>query len=403
MEQVKLLGFWYSPFTHRVEWALKIKGVKYEYIEEDRYNKSPLLLESNPIYKKVPVLIHNGKPICDSMVILEYIDETFEGPSILPKDSHDRALARFWAKFLDDKVVTVVNAFLRKGEEQEKAKQEVCEMLKILDNELKDKTFFVANKFGYADIVANLVGLWLGVFQEGSGVELVTSEKFPNFCGWRDDPFSHRVEWALNIKDVKYEYIEEDRNNKSSLLLQSNPIHKKIPVLIHNGKPICESMVIVEYIDETFEGPSILPKDPYDRALAHFWAKFLDDKYYRDCCRCVVTMVNTFLRKGEEKEVCEMLKVLDNELKDKKLFVGDKFGFADMAANFVGLWLGIFQEASGIVLITSEKISNFCAWRDEYVNCSQVKEYLPPRNDELLAFFQGRVHTYAAASASTLK
>ncbi|WMV44273.1 hypothetical protein MTR67_037658 [Solanum verrucosum] len=213
--------------------------------------------------------------------------------------------------------------------------------------------------------------------------------------GFWYSPFSHRVEWALKIKGVKYEYIEEDRNNKSSLLLQSNPIHKKIPVLIHNGKPICESMVIVEYIDETFEGPSILPKDPYDRALARFWAKFLDDK--------VVTMVNTFLRKGEEKEVCEMLKVLDNELKDKKLFVGDKFGFADMAANFVGLWLGIFQEASGIVLVTSEKFSNFCAWRDEYVNCSQVKEYLPPRNDELLAFFQGQVRTYAAASASTLK
>ncbi|XP_049407163.1 probable glutathione S-transferase [Solanum stenotomum] len=213
--------------------------------------------------------------------------------------------------------------------------------------------------------------------------------------GFWYSPFSHRVEWALKIKGVKYEYIEEDRNNKSSLLLQSNPIHKKIPVLIHNGKPICESMVIVEYIDETFEGPSILPKDPYDRALARFWAKFLDDK--------VVTMVNTFLRKGEEKEVCEMLKVLDNELKDKKLFVGDKFGFADMAANFVGLWLGIFQEASGIVLVTSEKFPNFCAWRDEYVNCSQVKEYLPPRNDELLAFFQGRVRTYAAASVSTLK
>ncbi|KAK6779224.1 hypothetical protein RDI58_021408 [Solanum bulbocastanum] len=186
MAQVKLLGFWYSPFTHRVEWALKIKGIEYEYIEEDRYNKSPLLLESNPIYKKVPVLIHNGKPICDSMVILEYIDEIFEGPSILPKDPHDRALARFWAKFLDDKVAAVVNAFLRKGEENEKAKEEICEMLKILDNELKDKKLFVANKFGYADMAANLVGLWMGFFEEASGVVLATNEKFPNFCAWKD-------------------------------------------------------------------------------------------------------------------------------------------------------------------------------------------------------------------------
>ncbi|KAK6779226.1 hypothetical protein RDI58_021410 [Solanum bulbocastanum] len=218
--------------------------------------------------------------------------------------------------------------------------------------------------------------------------------------GFWYSPFSHRVEWALKIKGVKYEYIEEDKNNKSSLLLQSNPIHKKIPVLIHNGKPICESMIILEYIDETFEGPSILPKDPYDRALARFWAKFLDDK--------VATMVNTFLHKGDEqengkKEVCEMLKVLDNELKDKKVFVGDKFGFSDMAANFVGLWLSIFQEASGVVLVTSENFPNFCDWRDEYINCSQVKEYLSPRNDKLLAFFQGRVSAHAATSASTQK
>ncbi|MCD7452963.1 hypothetical protein HAX54_019019 [Datura stramonium] len=198
-------------------------------------------------------------------------------------------------------------------------------------------------------------------------------------------PFSHRVEWALKIKGVEYEYIEEDLQNKSSLLLESNPVHKKIPVLIHNGKPICESLVILEYIDETFEGPSLLPKDSYHRALARFWAKFLDDK--------VAVVVNTFLLKGEEQEkakqeVCEMLKVLDSELKDKKFFVADKFSFADMAANLVGLWLGVFQEASGVAVVINENFPNFCAWRDEYINCSQVKKYLPPRNDEFVAFFK---------------
>ncbi|KAK4359210.1 hypothetical protein RND71_021439 [Anisodus tanguticus] len=206
--------------------------------------------------------------------------------------------------------------------------------------------------------------------------------------GFWYSPFTHRVEWALKIKGVKYEYIEEDRYNKSSLLLESNPVHKKTPVLIHNGKSIAESMVIVEYIDETFEGPSILPKDPYDRALARFWAKFLDDKGE--------AMVNTFLRRGEEQEkgkeeVYEMLKVLDNELKDKKFFVGDKFGFGDMAANFMGLWLGVFEEGSGVVVVTSQKFPNFYAWRDEYINCSQIKEYLPPR-DEWGTLVNGKLH-----------
>ncbi|MCD9640951.1 hypothetical protein HAX54_026709 [Datura stramonium] len=207
-------------------------------------------------------------------------------------------------------------------------------------------------------------------------------------------PFCHRVEWALKIKGVKYEFIKENLQNKSPLLLESNPIHKKIPVLIHNGKPICESMVIIEYIDETFEGPPILPKDPYDRALVRFWAKFLDDK--------VAAVANIFLRKGEEQEkakeeVCEMLKVLDNELRDNnKFFVGDKIGFADIAANFLGLWMGVFEEATGIVLVTKEKFANFYTWRDEYINCSENKKYLPPR-DELLAYFKARFQVTPAA------
>ncbi|XP_049385943.1 probable glutathione S-transferase [Solanum stenotomum] len=141
-------------------------------------------------------------------------------------------------------------------------------------------------------------------------------------------------------------------------------------------------MVIVEYIDETFEGPSILPKDPYDRALARFWVKFLEDQ--------VAAVGKSNFLKGEEqekakKEACEMLKILENELKDKKYFVGDKFGFADIAANVLAIWLGVFEEASGVPLVTSENYPNLYAWRNEY--CNQNKEYLPSR-DELLAHFQ---------------
>ncbi|GJX59443.1 hypothetical protein Tco_0290833 [Tanacetum coccineum] len=97
-------------------------------------------------------------------------------------------------------------------------------------------------------------------------------------CADRLSPYVCRVKIALNMKGIKYENIEEDIWNKSSDLLNYNPVHKKVPVLVHNGNPICESLAITEYIDNVWKGVPILPKDPYEKSVAQFLAKFMDDK-----------------------------------------------------------------------------------------------------------------------------
>ena len=108
--KVSLHGFFASPYVRRVELALKFKGIPYEYVEEDLKHKSSLLLKYNPVHKKVPVLVHNGKPIVESLVILEYIDETWKnGPQFLPEDPYKRAQIRFWASFVHQQVSEIVS------------------------------------------------------------------------------------------------------------------------------------------------------------------------------------------------------------------------------------------------------------------------------------------------------
>nr|ACA83742.1 auxin-induced glutathione S transferase [Prosopis juliflora]ACD74943.1 auxin-induced glutathione S-transferase [Prosopis juliflora] len=200
MEDVKLLGFWSSPYVHRVIWALKLKGISYEYLEQDRFNKSDLLLQSNPVYKKVPVLIHGGKAIAESPVILEYIEETWPDIPLLPKDTYDRAVARFWIKFADDVVKSVTAPVFQVFEdEQGKANtiQKALETLKVLEDQgLGDKNFFGGNSIGLVDISYGVLGIWLEGLEEIVGIKLMEANKLPRLQAWL-----HRFKQVPVIKD----------------------------------------------------------------------------------------------------------------------------------------------------------------------------------------------------------
>ncbi|KAM0865102.1 hypothetical protein ACQ4PT_043502 [Festuca glaucescens] len=215
--------------------------------------------------------------------------------------------------------------------------------------------------------------------------------------GWLS-PYVHRAEVALRLKGVPYELIQDDMANKSDLLLTHNPVHKKVPVLLHGDRTIPESIVIVEYVDEAFHGPPLFPSDPYERAMARFWTRFIDDRLWK------ALWVALWTEPGEAQVALatparESLTLLEAQLPDgKRFFRGDTIGFLDIAASGVALWLPVFEEMAGVQLLAEEEHPALCRWAREYAADETVRQCTPDRT-MMLAFLTPKRGMFVSTAA----
>nr|GMC99567.1 probable glutathione S-transferase [Ipomoea batatas] len=224
-EVVKLHGISYNLFTYRVIWGLKLKGIPFEYIEEEHSDKSPFILQHNPVFKSFPVLFHRpppSKPICDSMVILEYIDQTWPHNPLLPTHPYRRAVARFWAKFAHDRGQCIGRMYYSTGEEQAKAIEETLEMLRIVEEGAVGEERFMCGgeTVGMVDLAFAVIPQWLEVIEDVVGVKLLDPNSFPRLHKWIQNFKQHPlIKQHLPDRNAMFHFLKAHRE----MLLASPP------------------------------------------------------------------------------------------------------------------------------------------------------------------------------------
>jgi glutathione S-transferase len=89
-------------------------------------------------------------------------------------------------------------------------------------------------------------------------------------------PYVERSRIVLFEKDVPHEVQFIDLANKPAWFLAASPMGR-VPVLLVDGRPIFESMIINELIEELHPAPTLLPAVPLARAEARAWIVFAND------------------------------------------------------------------------------------------------------------------------------
>lgn len=102
-----MLSLYHSPYStcsQKVRLCLWEKNLPFEVIELkfwEHEHLKPEYLKLNP-NGVVPTLIHDDRPIIDSSVIVEYLDEVFPDVPLGPTDFYERAKMRAWLRFLEE-------------------------------------------------------------------------------------------------------------------------------------------------------------------------------------------------------------------------------------------------------------------------------------------------------------
>ena len=143
-----------------------------------------------------------------------------------------------------------------------------------------------------------------------------------------EDHYSQRVRMVLAEKGVAVEILNVEKNQYPEDLVALNP-YNSLPTLVDRDLVLYETMIMMEYLDERFPHPPLLPVYPVARAQSRLFAH----RIQKDWCGLVDTIVagrskETVIEKAR-KELREGLITIAPIFTEKEFFMNDEFTLVD--------------------------------------------------------------------------
>ena len=144
----------------------------------------------------------------------------------------------------------------------------------------------------------------------------------------RDNHYSHRVRIVLAEKDIACEIREFDIEEAPDDVLSLSPYHK-LPILVDRDLALYDTAVIMEYLDERFPHPPLLPVYPVSRAHIRLFIKRIE----KDWCGIFDDLISGRQTEAKAKKLRAELKThilgMSQILKEKPYFMSDEFSLVD--------------------------------------------------------------------------
>jgi RNA polymerase-associated protein len=141
-----------DPYSHRCRFVLFEKGMDFQVIDVDVFNKPEDLAVMNP-YNTVPVLVERDLILYEANIINEYIDERFPHPQLMPPDPVMRARARlFLHRFENELFCHIAGLESPNAKIAEKARAAVRENLTQISPVFTKQKFMLGDEFSMLDV-----------------------------------------------------------------------------------------------------------------------------------------------------------------------------------------------------------------------------------------------------------